>query len=308
MDFAPNNQTLLSAGRDGFLRFWDARSGQKVRADLNAVGSTPYSVRFNPQFPDRYVLMGDREGRLSAWDLARSDKLVVNAKFHNGPVQSVAYQPGGKGTYLSVGADGLLKIRLPEGQRYIVNAHAGPIFAAGYNQSGKLIYTAGSDRKIKLWDSDARNRKDPVAVLEGHLKYVLSATISQDGKTLASGGGDKAVDLWDVASHKLIARLVGHTSDIEALAFTPNNRFIISASEDRTVRIWPVDGQKELVRMFFRKDSGKYAGVTYDNKSFGDKNAGVMTIFVDGRAVTENKAEYALNYIGHGISVVDAQR
>ncbi|MFH1343451.1 MAG: caspase family protein [Pseudomonadota bacterium] len=306
IDFAPNSRTLLSAGRDGFLRFWDARSGKSSRAELTRAGFVPYTARFNPEFPDRYVLMGDRAGRLSAWDLARGDKIVVNAKFHNGPVQSVAYQPAGKGTYLSAGADGLLKIRLPEGKRSIVNAHAGPIFAAGYNQKGSLVYTAGADRKIRIWDPGARNRKDPVAVLEGHLKYVLAAVVSQDGKLLASGGGDKVVNLWDVASHKLIGRLSGHTSDIEALAFTPNNRFVISASEDRTVRIWPVDGQKELARMFFKKDTEKYAGVTYDNKSFGDKDTDVMAIFVDGKAVAENKTE--LNYVGHGISVVDAQK
>ena len=61
--------------------------------------------------------------------------------------------------------------------------------------------------------------------------------------------------------------------------------------------------------MFFRKDSGKYAGVTSDNKSFGDKDAGVMTIFVDGRAVAENKTDLRTELnIGHGISVVDAQK
>src|SRR6185437_12725667 len=103
---------------------------------------------------------------------------------------------------------------------------------------------------------------------QGHLKYVLAATISQDGKTMATGGGDKAIDLWEVASGKLIGRLVGHTSDVEALAFTPNNQFVISASEDRSVRIWSVGGQKELVRLFFRNESSKYAGATYDDKSF----------------------------------------
>jgi WD40 repeat protein len=308
IDFAPDSQTLLSAGRDGSLRFWNASNGQKVRADLQVSGSVPYSARFNPVFPDRYVLMGDKEGRLLAWDLAREGKLIVNSKFHNGPVQSVAYQPGGKGAYLSAGADGLLKVRLPEGQRYVANAHAGTIFAAGYNHSGDLIYTAGYDRKIKIWNSATLNRNNPSAVLEGHLKYVLTAAISEDGKLLASGGGDKAVDLWDVASRKLIGRLLGHTSDIEALEFTPNNRFVISSSEDRTVRIWSVDSYKELVRMFFRNDSGKFAGVTYDNKSFGDKDAGVMTVFIDGRAVAGSKAEDALTYIGHGISIVNAQR
>jgi WD40 repeat protein len=308
LDFAPNSHTLLSAGRDGFLRFWDAKGGQKTRVDLRVVGSVPYAARFNPEFPERYVLMGDKEGRLFAWDLDRTDRLVVNGKFHTGPVQSVAYQPKGKGTYLSAGGDGLLKVRLPEGQRFVVHAHAGPIFAAGYNQSGNLIYTAGSDRKIKIWDPNIlKNREDPLAVLQGHLKYVLAAAVSQDEKTMATGGGDKAIDLWEVASRKLIGRLLGHTSDIEALAFTPNNHFVISASEDRTVRIWSVDGQRELVRLFFRNDSSKYAGTTNDNKSFGDRDAGVMTVFIDGRAVTERSAAYALDYIGHGISIVDVK-
>jgi WD40 repeat protein len=308
LDFSPDSRTLLSAGRDGFLRFWDVKVGQKIRDDLRVANSVPYAARLNPEFPERYVLMGDREGRLLAWDLARNDRLVVNGKFHNGPVQSVAYQPLGKGTYLSAGGDGLLKVRLPEGQRLVVHAHAGPIFAAGYNQSGNLIYTAGSDRKIKIWDPGMlRNREDPLAVLQGHLKYVLAATVSLDGKTMATGGGDKAIDLWEVASRKLIGRLLGHTSDIEALAFTPNSRFVISASEDRTVRVWSVDGQKELVRLFFRNESSKYAGATYDNKSFGDRDAGVMTVFVDGRAVAESNAAYALNYIGHGISIVDVK-
>jgi WD40 repeat protein len=306
LDFAPDSRTLLSAGRDGFLRFWDAQNGRKIRDDLRMADSVPYAARFNPMLPERYVLMGDREGRLAAWDLARSDRLVVNAKFHDGPVQSVSYQPQGKGAYLSAGGDGLLKVRLPEGQRFAIHAHTGPIFAAGYNQSGNLIYTAGSDRKVKMWNASAlRNSEEPVAVLQGHLKYVLAAIISQDGRTMASGGGDKAIDLWETTSRKLIGRLLGHTSDIEALAFTPNNRFVISASEDRTVRVWSVDGQKELVRLFFRSDSNKYAGATYDNKSFGDRDAGVMTVFVDGRAIPESNAAYALNYIGRGISIVD---
>ena len=309
LDFTPDSHILLSAGRDGFLRFWDAKLGQKTRDDLHVVGSVPYTARFNPQFPERYVLMGDKEGRLFAWDLARNDGLVVNRKFHDGPVQSVAYQPQGKGAYLSAGGDGLLKIRLPEGQRFVVRAHAGPIFAAGYNQTGSLIYTAGSDRKLKIWNPNMlKSGEDPLAVLQGHLKYVLTATVSQDGKMMATGGGDKAIDLWEVASRKLIGRLLGHTSDIEALAFTPNNQFVISASEDRSVRIWSVDGQKELVKLFFRSDSSKYAGTTYDNKSFGDRDAGVLTVFIDGRAVAEKNAAYALNYIGHGISIIDVKR
>jgi len=308
LDFAPDSRTLLSAGRDGFVRFWDAQTGQRAKEELRVENTVPYSARLNPSFPNRFVLMGDKEGRLIVWDLIRNRRVVLNERFHNGPVLSVAYQPRGKGTYLSAGGDGLLKVRLPEGQRYTVHAHNGAIFAAGYNSRGTLIYSAGTDRKIKIWDPNKLDREYPEAVFEGHLKYIIAATISPDDRVLASGGGDKAINLWDLASRKLIARLVGHTSDIEALAVTPNSRFIISASEDKSVRIWSIDDRKELVRMFFKSESEKFAGVTYDNKSFGDRDSDVMSIFVDGRAVGDKEAARSVKYIGHGIAIIDSGR
>src|SRR4029077_10415733 len=131
-------------------------------------------ARLNPQFPNRFVLVGDKDGRLLAWDLSRNGRLIVNGKFHNGPVLSVAYQPRGNGTYLSAGGDGLLKVRLPEGRRYGVNAHGGAIFAAGYSSSGSLIYSGGTDRKISIWDPNKLERGYPESVLDGHLKYVLA--------------------------------------------------------------------------------------------------------------------------------------
>jgi WD40 repeat protein/uncharacterized caspase-like protein len=303
LDFTPDNKTLLSAGRDGLLRFWNPITGQKVMEDLQIRGSVPYSARVNPEFP-RFVLMGDKAGRLFAWDLNHNRRLITNAEFHKGPVFSVAYQPGGKGTFLSAGGDGLLKIRLPSGTRFVVHAHNGPVFNTGYSSNGAFIYTAGMDRKIKIWESSNLARGYPKMILMGHLKYVISANLSPDDKTLVTGGGDKAINLWDLASRKLIGRLVGHTNDIEALAFTPNGRFIVSASEDKSVKIWSVDDLNELVRLFFKNGSEKYAGVTYDNQSFGDLDSGLMSVFVDGRAVSDEEALRSVKYIGHGIPIV----
>src|SRR5262249_47300126 len=132
LDFNPDSRTLLSAGRDGFIRFWDLESvREKARPvkELKAPRSIPYSARMNPDFPDRFVLMGDREGRLVAWD-TRRDRIITNAKFHHGPVLSVAYQPSGRGTFLSGAGDGQLKIRLSEGKRLTVQTHVGAMFQA----------------------------------------------------------------------------------------------------------------------------------------------------------------------------------
>jgi hypothetical protein len=306
LDFSPDNRTLLSAGREGAIRFWDVETGAKKK-ELRKAGSIPYSARLNSAAPDRFVLMGDRAGRLVAWNLRRNNHIITNAKFHNGPVLSVAYQPHRLGTFLSAGGDGFLKIRYPEGKRVSLHAHDGPIFQAGYSSSGSLLYTVGMDRKIKIWDASKPGNVRPKSVLEGHLKYVISADMSADEKMLVSGGADKALNLWNLASSKLIGRMQGHTADVEAVAFTPDGRFLVSASEDKSVRIWSVENQEELVRMMFKKGSDKYAGVTFENQSFGDRDSGLISVYINGREAPEQESNRVLTYIGRRIGIIESE-
>jgi WD40 repeat protein len=308
LDFKPDSRILLSAGRDGSIRFWDLenlRENTRPVKELKAPRSIPYSARINPDF-SALVLMGDREGRLVAWD-TRRDHIITNAKFHHGPVLSVAYQPAGKGTFLSGGGDGQLNIRLPEGKRLSIHPHNGPMFQASYSATGRHVYTVGADRIVKLWDAAQFDQQHPrpQTIMSGHLKYVLTADMSQDEKLLASGGGDKGLNLWDAASGRLVGRMQGHTSDIEAIAFFPNGRFIASTSEDKSVRIWSVDNHEELARLYFQKNGEKYVGVTFDNQIFGERNSGLVSVYVDDREVSPSDADAIVKYIGRGIAIIE---
>ena len=304
LDFSPDSQTLLSAGRDGMLAYWDLKTGKKQR-QFSLLGAIPYSVSINSAFPDRWVLMGDRSGRLVGWDL-KANRIITNSKLYYGPVHSVGYQPGGKGTRFSGGSDGNLKVRFAEGKHLTLHAHTGPLFHAAYSKSGKLVYTTGADHKVKIWDATRLDRPDPLHVLEGHLRYVIAADMSPDERMLVSGGGDKLIYLWNVSSGALIGKMEGHTSDVEAVAFSPDGKLVVSASEDKTVRIWSVDSREELVRLLFKKDSEQYAGVTLDNQQFGDQNSGLISVFISGREVTGPDVEPILPYIGRQIAIIDS--
>jgi WD40 repeat protein len=303
LDFTPDGRILLSTGRDGTAGLWQLETETRQGETLKFKNGSLYSGRINPYAPDRYVLLGDGSGHLHAKDIRRN-KIVTDAKFHAGPVHAVAYQPKGKGTYFSAGADGLLKIRLPEGRRVVLKAHDGVIFQADFDPTGTLAYTAGYDGKIKIWD--ARNfssSQTPLRVLEGHLKYVLAANMSRKDKLLVSGGGDKAVKVWSAESGQLTAQLVGHTSDVEAVALTPDNRFVISSSEDKSLRIWSRESRQELARMYFRSGEKSYAGVTFDNQLFGDQDSGLVTVRVDGKDVSPLEGKQQVKYIGREISI-----
>src|SRR5262249_26072859 len=158
----------------------------------------------------------------------------------------------------------------------------------------------------RIWDAADPRRQ--LAVMNGHLRYVLAADMSPDEKLMVTGGGDKAIILWEVASGKPIGRMLGHTSDIEAGAFAPNGKFIVSASEDKSVRIWSVENQEELATLFFQKNGEMYAGVTFQNQAFGDRNSGLLSVFVDGRQVLGAEAERVVPYIGRGIAIIENEK
>jgi WD40 repeat protein len=127
--------------------------------------------------------------------------------------------------------------------------------------------------------------------------------MSQDERLLVTGGGDKALNLWNVNTGQLIGRMQAHTSDVEAAAFSPDGKFVVSTSEDRTVRIWSVSNQEHIATLFFQKRGEKYAGVTFENKAFGDQNSGLFSVFVDGRKIAASEIGRFVPYGGQGISI-----
>src|SRR5262249_25604360 len=73
LDFSPDSRTLLTAGRDRLLRFWDLTDPSKPPTrELKGPQAVPYSARINSNDPERYVLMGDRDGYVIAWNLRRN--------------------------------------------------------------------------------------------------------------------------------------------------------------------------------------------------------------------------------------------
>jgi WD40 repeat protein len=131
--------------------------------------------------------------------------------------------------------------------------------------------------------------------------------MSPDEKTLVTGGADKAPNLWEVTSGRLLGHLQGHTSDIETVAFTPDGRFIVSGSEGRSVRIWSVDNEQELAMLAFQKKGDAYAGVTFDNRIFGARNSGLLSVYVNGKHLSKSEAEHVVQYIGPGIKIIEKE-
>src|SRR6185436_2294399 len=112
------------------------------------------------------------------------------------------------------------------------------------------VFSAGSDRCVRLWELESRRQ---VGLLP-HLEGVSGAAASSDGRWLATATSKYAegqpVLLWDLATQKIAATL---TTNFwlrpGSITFSPDNKWLAFATAFGGVRIWDVNARSEAANL-----------------------------------------------------------
>ena len=231
VDVARDGRTVASAGSDGTVRLWDARTHKQVGAPLRGHSGHVTDVAFSPD--GRMLVSSSWDGTIRFWDVRTHAQLGARNSF----VSAVAFSRDGR--TVAAGQDGTIRLwdartRLPLGAP--LRGHRGAVLDVTFSRDGRTLASTGGDRTIRLWD--VRSRHPLGAPLRPH-SVARGVAFDRDGRTLAAGSADGRVRFWDVATRKRRgAALIAGRDWINALAFSRDGRRLATAGGDGTIRLW----------------------------------------------------------------------
>ena len=235
---APDGSWLISSGRDGTVRIWDAGTGRE-RAVLESPSGPAGVVAVAPD--GSWLASGDWDGTVRIWD-AGTGRERAAWKAHEGHVEAVAVAADGS-WLASGGRDGMVRIwdAGTGRERAVLSGHNGSVGAVAVAADGSWLASAGEDSTVRIWDAGTGRER---AVLKGHRGQVLAVAVAADGSWLASGGWDGMVRIWDVGTGRERAAWEAHRGWVHALAVAPDGSWLASGGSDG-VRVWDAGTGRE---------------------------------------------------------------
>ena len=288
-----DGKQLLTAGADKTVRLWNAADGKPVKtlaqhaAAVQAMAVAPAQGLVTTASADKQIRItkladgsqaalitspsaadalevspdGSRlaaalaDGSVAVWDLA-SGQLLQGL---TGTSDQRGDSPNGVLAWLT---DDTLLANLAGDQvavaklsaTHVIQAHEGPATAVAIRADAAQVFTAGQDKRVKLWDAqgkEVRSFAEPAAPLR---------TLAFDGAgRLAAAGDEKAIFLWNAdngqaagkfevpAATRQLAFIGGGAPEGQAAAKAPPQ--LVASMADGRIRCFdPADGTvREIV-------------------------------------------------------------
>jgi len=131
-----------------------------------------------------------------------------------------------------------LGVSIPTKSVLKFDAHEGEVMCVQWDFSGRYFATAGTDRKIKVWDISSHCQADCKASLVGSNAAVMAVDFDQNGTMVLGASNDFATRVWTIDDCRLRHTLTGHSGKVLSAKFCSDASRVVSGSHDRTLKLW----------------------------------------------------------------------
>ncbi|KAG8145348.1 hypothetical protein E2320_011902 [Naja naja] len=247
LSFCPDNETLISSGRDKICTVWDLKA-KKVKSTI-PVYETIESVVLLPQELDlsnlgvtkssTHFLTAGSKGVLRVWD-ASSATCVHSQSLPHLPAESKVDV---------IGQHSLMHCSLVPVKSELVSVNVDRNICLYDAQTLEL---KKQDKTFRIWQMTEDGQVSCVAQGMGHTHQVGALACSKTKENfLITASQDRTMKVWLLPKFPTInekenqivvlqARQteVAHDKDVNSVAVSPNDKLVATGSQDKTAKLW----------------------------------------------------------------------
>lgn len=230
VDFAPDGKRLAAAIEDGSVRIWNIDE-QALMKSFTAHRGIVWMAVYHPTRP--LLMTSGDDATIKLWDSANYE-LVTEWKADSA-VRSAAFSPDGR-RVVAGDREGTIHIYdIDSGSQVASQNHPGSILGIDYSSDGKLIASVGSDKVVRIFDSETLAERNTLA---GHDGPIYGVKFASQGPLIASVGWNKNVRVWNTETGKEELNLIGSEGDIWGVSFCSDGTHLVTGEQGGAARVW----------------------------------------------------------------------
>ncbi|HNX26246.1 MAG TPA: hypothetical protein PKK48_02460 [Phycisphaerae bacterium] len=237
VEFA-DNDTLLTAGKDKQLRFWNPHDGKLIKSyQHEGLWFMPFALSPNRKF----IATLESDDKVYVWDFATGG-LIKTMDGQGGGVQSVTFLPDNNRLVTSSNyTNEVILWDIAQGRKLWTTP--AETFSLAVSPDGKLM-AFRKDHSIEIWNLDSRKKLYTLMPQQfgiGHFSFAFSP----DGKCLGAAelGGD--IVMWDLKTQRMLCDYNGPVGDGLCIEPGPESRyFYVGGYRNSTVCRWPIPDEE----------------------------------------------------------------
>lgn len=224
----PFRDLLVSGGRDGWIRFWDAVSYTAAGGFDSKVGVRSLLVLA------KELVSGHGNGEVCVWGILSKEPKLQTLTAHKRPVYSLTMLQTGE---LVTGAEDIKIWKNYQAGYQLMHSIPEDSLCICCIPCSMQVVTGSENSLLSVWDTNANTTTwKVIARCQGHQRAVWSVCYVNEVARCVSGSADRNIRVWETERWTCEHVLQAHEGWVVGFCYTPG--CLLSCGNDHLVRAW----------------------------------------------------------------------